>query len=108
MNPTMLVLIAFAAGIFLGAMYFGTLWATVQVLAKSRRPMGLLFFWFVVRSSLVLGGFYLVWGSDLNRLIACVAGFLVARAVCVHIFGREPRTPTVDASSPQPAATGEG
>lgn len=88
MTPTTWIFVAFAAGLLLGAVYFASLWGTIRVLPSTRRPTGVLLLWFVVRSALVLAGVFVVWGGDLNRLVACLSGFLVARALSLAFFGK--------------------
>jgi F1F0 ATPase subunit 2 len=69
------------AGLLLGAIFFGGLWWTVQRGVSAKTPA----VWFLgsllVRTMVVLGGFYLVSRGDWRRLIACFIGFFVARVV---------------------------
>jgi F1F0 ATPase subunit 2 len=88
MNLTLIDLanlfLALSAGAFLGVFYFGALWLTVQRLTRAKRP-GLLFLGsYVVRMAVTLVGFYLVMGGQWERLLACVAGFLLARQFLVR------------------------
>jgi len=70
---------ACAAGILLGASFFGGLWWTVRRGVSAERPA----LWFlgsvVLRMSIVLIGFYLVSSGDWERLLACLIGFVIAR-----------------------------
>jgi F1F0 ATPase subunit 2 len=70
---------ACAAGLLLGASFFGGLWWTVRRGVSAERPA----LWFlgsvVLRMSIVLVGFYLVSSGDWKRLLACLLGFVVAR-----------------------------
>jgi F1F0 ATPase subunit 2 len=85
MSDWVWIIPAFLAGIALGALYFGGLWLTVQRLRVVRRPGTLLLVSFVVRTALVLAGFYLVMGGQWERLVACVVGFVIARFVSVWL-----------------------
>jgi F1F0 ATPase subunit 2 len=78
------------AGLLLGAFFYGGLWWTVRRGVSS--PNAAL--WFVgsmlVRTIVVLGGFYLVAGGDWKRWLATLAGFVVARLLVARIT-RPPR-----------------
>jgi F1F0 ATPase subunit 2 len=81
MNDVPALLLAGAAGIVLGAMFFGGLWWTIRQGMPSRRP-GL---WFaaslLLRVAMLLAGLYLVGGRDWRRLAMCLFGFALARLV---------------------------
>lgn len=75
----------FGAGIGLGLLFYGGLWLTVAHAVSSRNPA----VWFpislLVRSGLVLAGFYFVAGGRFAFAIACLAGFLLARLALIRI-----------------------
>lgn len=79
MNEVLLLVLAFPAGVLLGAIFFGGLWWTVRKGMSSEQPA----FWFLgsllLRMSMALVGFYLVSGGQWQRLLLCLAGFVVAR-----------------------------
>lgn len=76
---------ACAAGLLLGASFFGGLWWTVRRGLSAERPA----LWFlgsvVLRMSIVLVGFYLVSSGDWKRLLACLLGFVIARFVVTSL-----------------------
>jgi len=76
------LLFALFAGILLGAFFFGGLWWTVRRGLTSHQPA----LWFLgsmlVRTAIAVSGFYYVMRGDWQRLVACLAGFLLAR-ICV-------------------------
>jgi F1F0 ATPase subunit 2 len=78
---------ACAAGLLLGAGFFGGLWWTVRRGLSAERPA----LWFlgsvVLRTSIVLVGFHLVSGGDWRRLLACVLGFVLARVLVASLVG---------------------
>ncbi len=67
------------AGMLLGVVFFGGLWYTVRKGITARHPA----LWFsvsiILRTAIVLVGFYMVADGQLWRLIACLAGFIIAR-----------------------------
>lgn len=75
------LLLALAAGMALGLFFFGGLWLTVRQLPTSPSPALLLLASFVGRTALTLVAFYFVMGGRWERLLACLAGFLLARTV---------------------------
>lgn len=87
MNETMALMLALLAGLLLGAMYFVGLWWTVRKGLPSPRPA----LWFSVsmllRVTLTLAGFYFVAGDDWQRLLVCLAGFVIARIIVIRITG---------------------
>lgn len=79
MNEAVTLVLTGLAGVVLGVVFFGGLWWTVRKGLASKRPA----LWFVgsvlVRTGIVLGGFYLVSGGRLERLLACLLGLVIAR-----------------------------
>ena len=71
--------LALAAGLSLGAIFFGGLWWTVRKGVSSKHPA----LWFcgslLLRMSLVLIGFYFVGRGDWLRMVASLLGFIIAR-----------------------------
>lgn len=90
MSDSSLIQLAFAlvAGATLGATYFGGLWWTVRRGLTAERPALWFFGSVVVRTAVALTGFYLVGGADWQRWLACLLGFVLARAA-VHWLTRD-------------------
>ena len=74
------------AGILLGAFFFGGLWWTI----RSRSPSqwsGLLFSAsLLLRMAAAVTGFYLVSHGEWRKLVACLAGFLLARIAVTRLI----------------------
>ena len=89
MNEFLGLVLALAAGLSLGAIFFGGLWWTVRKGVSSKHPA----FWFLgsllLRMSLVVAGFYFVGCGDWQRLVVCLLGFIIAR-FCVMRLTRTP------------------
>jgi F1F0 ATPase subunit 2 len=81
MADTPALVAAGLAGGLLGALFFGGLWWTIGKGVSSPRPA----FWFlaslVLRIGVVLAGLYLVGRGHPQRLLACLAGFVVAQSI---------------------------
>ena len=99
MNFNVLALtIAAIAGLVMGLVYFGGLWLSVRQLPDIERPC--LLFWgsCLLRSAIVLGGFYLILRYFANEpliivLLTCVLGFLIPRNILIYLittFSAEP------------------
>jgi len=86
MNETWVLALAWVAGAGLGAFFFGGLWWTVRRSTSSPRPASLFFASALLRMGVALGGFYLVGGGQWERLLACLAGFLMARLVATWLI----------------------
>jgi F1F0 ATPase subunit 2 len=80
-------LLAFSSGMVLGALFFGGLWWTVRRGMLSAVPA----VWFsaslLIRTALAVGGFYAVSHGEWRRLLACLLGFLAARAALLWLSG---------------------
>ena len=81
MMPEPRLVVPLLVGVLLGAVFFGGLWWTVKR-AVSARWVALWFFAsLLLRTGIVLGGFYLSCGDDWQRWLAALLGFVVARVV---------------------------
>ena len=98
MNDPLPLLLAGAAGLVLGAIFFGGLWWTVRKGLSAKQPA----LWFLgsmlLRMAITLAGFYFVGRGDWRRLVACLLGFVMARFVVTWLTrapaeGRSSRTP---------------
>lgn len=73
--------VAGGVGVLLGAFYFGGLWWTVRKGVVSAHPA----LWFIgsmlLRISVVLFGFYLVARDHWVRMLVCLFGFVISRAL---------------------------
>ncbi len=82
--------LAFFGGALLAVFFFGGLWWTVRKGVASERPA----LWFVgsllLRTSIILGGFYLVSQGHWSRLAVCLLGFLIARVIVVKRLALAP------------------
>ena len=85
MNEFLSLALALAAGMLLGAIFFGGLWFTVRKGLSSQRPALWFFFSLLLRMSVALAGFMLVSGGRWERLLACLLGFVVARLVITRL-----------------------
>ena len=97
--------LAFLAGALLGVLFFGGLWWSIQKGVVSDRPA----LWFLgsllLRTGLILAGFYLAAQGHWSRLVACLLGFLVARVIVVRRLTHAPaeeQTPLEEETSIAP------
>jgi F1F0 ATPase subunit 2 len=85
MNETLSWVLAAVGGGLLGVLFFGGLWWTVRKAVRSSRPAGWLLGSGLVRTSVVLSGFYLLGRDDWRRLVAGLIGFIVARLLVIRL-----------------------
>ena len=89
MTEFLILAVALAAGLLLGAVFFGGLWWTVRKGVFSKNPA----LWFLgsmlLRMGIVLLGFYFVGRGNWQRLVSCLLGFIIAR-FCVMRLTRTP------------------
>ncbi len=87
MHEMLKLVAALASGVLLGAIFFGGLWWTVRRGVTSKRPA----LWFcgslLLRTGIVLVGFYFVTGGHWQRLLACLLGFVIARRIGTRLSG---------------------
>jgi F1F0 ATPase subunit 2 len=89
MNEYLSLTVALAAGVLLGAIFFGGLWWTVRNGVSAKSPA----LWFLgsllLRMSLTIAGFYFVGGRDWKRMVLCLFGFVIARFVVTRWIGNQ-------------------
>ena len=88
MNETLMLVVALAVGVALGAFFFGGLWWTVRRCVSGRCAPLWLSGSLLVRTAAVLAGFYSVSAWRWERLLACLAGFVLARSVATFLARR--------------------
>ncbi|MCW5600822.1 ATP synthase subunit I [Nitrosomonas sp.] len=87
MNEPWILLMAGMAGLVLGTIFFGGLWWTVQKGISFKHPA----IWFLgswlLRTSIILVGFYVVSDGYWDRLLACLLGFIIMRFIVTQCMG---------------------
>lgn len=83
-TDVVLLVAVLGAGMVLGVVYFGGLWATIQRLASARRPAVLALASFVLRTVVVVAGLTVLYGGDVRRLAIAGLGLLVVRTVAIR------------------------
>ena len=78
------------AGLALGTVFFGGLWWTISRSAASKRPALLFVTSFFLRVTFAISVLYAVGHAHLERLSACVLGFIAVRSLML----RHTRPPT--------------
>lgn len=79
-----MAILSVLAGMALGAIFFGGLWWTVRRALGSPQPALLILASMVGRTGLVVAGFYFASGGEWQRLLLCLAGFILARFVVIR------------------------
>ena len=87
MSNVLPYLCAAAAGFALGLAFFGGLWWTVQRVSRRQDEAWLLPLSSLLRTVLLLAGFWWVAAGSPARLGLCVAGWLIARCIVVRRCG---------------------
>jgi F1F0 ATPase subunit 2 len=82
------LLLPFLAGLLLGVLFFGGLWWTIK--NSINRPQPALWFllsW-LIRSSSVVIGFYIIAQQQWQRLAVCLLAFIIARFLVLRFTRR--------------------
>jgi F1F0 ATPase subunit 2 len=85
MNEPLILVVAGAVGLVLGTVFFGGLWWTVRKGVSSPRPALWFFGSMLLRTSIVLAGFYFVGAGQWQRLVVCLLGFVIARFLVMRL-----------------------
>ena len=99
LNPAIMfsLLVAFAAGLALGAFYFIALWRTVRQLPIAKSPARLMLGSFIIRMAVVVAGFYLIMSEGhWERLAAAMLGFIIVRKILTYRLGPQNAVETVN------------
>ncbi|MCW8399442.1 ATP synthase subunit I [Legionella sp. PATHC038] len=90
MNEFGILLLALVEGMLIGGFFYGGLLWTVRQGISSKRPALWFMSSFLLRTVIVLAGFYfvLIEGQWLKLLI-CLLGFALARFILTRIYGPE-------------------
>jgi F1F0 ATPase subunit 2 len=87
MNEFLTLALALVAGVLLSAIFFGGLWWTVRKGVLSKQPAPWFLGSLLLRTGIILAGFYFVSGSHWDRLLACLLGFIIARFIVMRLTG---------------------
>jgi F1F0 ATPase subunit 2 len=81
MIEVLTLVMALSAGALLGVLFFGGLWWTVRRGIVSANPALFFLGSLLLRTVVVVAGLYFVSRGDWRRLVASLAGFLLARVL---------------------------
>jgi F1F0 ATPase subunit 2 len=90
-SEALVLVLSLLGGVVTGLFYFGGLWLTLQQLPTARRPGLLILISFVGRAAVTLLIFIFLMGGAWPRLLAALAGFLLARLALVRYVGGDGR-----------------
>jgi F1F0 ATPase subunit 2 len=85
MNESVAFVLAVVAGLALGAMFFGGLWWTVRKVVLSKWSSLWILGSLLVRTSVVLAGFYFISRGHWEQLLLCLLGFIAARFIVTRL-----------------------
>ncbi|QBQ54543.1 ATP synthase subunit I [Nitrosococcus wardiae] len=79
-----LIIVALLGGMLLGGFYFGGLWFTVRRLPYVGHPALWMMLSLMLRSAVVLAGFYFLFGRHWEQILAALGGMLIIRTFFVR------------------------
>jgi F1F0 ATPase subunit 2 len=85
MNEIINMLPSLVLGAVLGIIFFGGLWLTINKALHSKKVALLFVVSFILRIAIVLAGLYYVSQNSWQKMLVCLAGFLIARTVIIRI-----------------------
>ena len=86
MNEPLTLAGSLLAGVLLGAFFFGGLWWTIRSSSPSQWSGMLFSASLLLRMAVAVTGFYLVTHGEWQKLVACLAGFLLARIAVTRLI----------------------
>ena len=86
MNEALILAGSLLAGVLLGAFFFGGLWWTIRSRSPSQWSGMLFSASLLLRMAIAVTGFYLVSHGEWRKLVACLAGFLLARIAVTRLI----------------------
>ena len=85
MSEALNLVLALIAGVSLGALFFGGLWWTVRKSFSSKQPALWFFGSSLLRTMVVLAGFYFIALGHWQRLLVSLLGFAMARLMVTRL-----------------------
>ena len=85
MNEFMSLVFALLAGALLGAFFFAGLWWTVRKMESSKHVALLFLSSMLLRTGIVVLGFYFILGDNWQRLLAGLLGFIIVRIIVTRL-----------------------
>jgi len=85
MNELLLLTPALLTGLLLGAFFFGGLWWTVRHCVSSKWVALCFLASLLLRSALLMLGFYYVVGAEWQRMLVALSGFIIARFIVTRL-----------------------
>jgi F1F0 ATPase subunit 2 len=86
MNETVILVLSLLTGGLLGVLFFGGLWWTIHKSVYSKYPAFLFLGSLLLRTGIVLLGFYMIARGNWLRLLMSVLGFILLRMVMMHFM----------------------
>ena len=87
-NEALYLFMVFVSGIILGAIFFGGLWWSIRKGVLSKHPVLWVFGSLLLRTVIVLTGFYLISRGNWERILLCLLGFVTARVIVMWLTRR--------------------
>jgi F1F0 ATPase subunit 2 len=92
MNEIINMLPSLVAGAVLGIIFFGGLWLTIKKALHSKKVALLFVVSFILRMAIVLVGLYYASQNSWQKMLVCLAGFLIARTFMIRITQKDNRS----------------
>jgi len=73
----------FIGGIFLGIIFFGGLYWSVNKLPKVKHPALLMVISVLIRMIVLISGIYFLSGNDIKRILSTLGGVILVRIIMI-------------------------
>ena len=85
MNEYLYLLIALLEGVLLGVLFFAGLWWTARKIESTKQVAVLFLGSMMLRTFVVIMGFYFLMGDNWQHLLAGLLGFIIARVIVTRL-----------------------
>ena len=85
MNEYLYLLIALLEGVLLGVFFFAGLWWTARKIESTKQVAVLFLGSMLLRTFVVIMGFYFLMGDNWQHLLAGLLGFIIARVIVTRL-----------------------
>ena len=85
MDNLIIILLILLVGLILGIFFFGGLWWTTKKGVVSKSPVIWFFGSLIIRLGVTVAVIYFVSNSHWERMLVCLAGFIIARTIVLKV-----------------------
>ena len=83
------MIFGFIGGIFLGIIFFGGLYWSVNKLPKVKHPASLMIVSALVRMIILITGIYFIAGNDIKKILSILGGVILVKIIMIFTLQKQ-------------------